>query len=65
MSWFEQSDVEIENGTISSFTGSGKNYTVVVNSIEGRAVWQTLTVPKDVCTGSIGVNVKKGNNQHL
>lgn len=63
VSGFEQSDVEIENGTISSFTGSGKNYTVVVNSIEGKAVWQTLTVPKDVCTGSTGINVKKGNNQ--
>ncbi len=63
VSGFEQSDVEIENGSISSFTGSGKNYTVVVNSIEGRAVWQTLTVPKDVCTGSTRINVKKGNNQ--
>ena len=62
VSGFEQSDIIIENGSISSFTGSGKNYTVLVKSIEGQKLLQTLTVPSKVCKGSTGINKGKDNN---
>lgn len=50
---FTQSDVSINKGSIASFTGSGSDYTVVVNTAQ-EDYTQTFSIGAGVCTDDAG-----------
>ena len=49
---FESGDITVDNGTVSSFSGSGATYTVNVTPTSDGVV--TVDIPADVCTDAAG-----------
>ena len=46
---FTQSDINVKNGVVTSFTGSGKIYKLVVDSILDKKVIQSVSIEEGIC----------------
>jgi len=62
VSGLAKSELEVNKGSVTSLTGSGKNYVATVETVDDSDYNFTLTVPAGVCKDSAGNTNKKGSS---